>query len=74
MKTLYELGEAVIQIREAIEQLTITGASNAAIIVYCNGKCNDIVAAINAAAKTAPPGDIEIKIEEREADLNGDNS
>lgn len=62
MKTLFDLGQAVIEIREAIDQLRISDARNAAIIVYCNSKCNEIVNAVNEAAKSAPPGEISIQL------------
>ena len=75
MKTLHELGAAVIQIREALENLTTRGSDNAAIIIFCTRKCNEVVAAINDAAKTAPPGDVEIdlEIEQKEEEASVDH-
>ena len=81
MTTLQELGTAVIQIREALEDMNLKGSHNAAILLFCNKKCNEIVASINEAAKTAKPGDIEVHLDvaeegtiQKEDDLNGDHS
>ena len=63
MTTLHELGTAVIQIREALEDMNLKGSNNAAILLFCNKKCNEIVAAINESAKTAKPGDIEVHLD-----------
>lgn len=81
MTTLHELGTAVVMIREALEDIQLKGSQNAAILLFCNKKCNEIVAAINEAAKTAKPGDIEVHLDlaaegttQKEGDLNGDHS
>lgn len=63
MTTLQEIAMTVVQIREAMEDLTLKGSQNAAILLFCNKKCNEIVTALNEACKTAPPGDIEVQLE-----------
>lgn len=68
MKTLTELGDAIIQVREAINQLEVKGVNNAGIVLFCNKKCDELVKDINEAIKTAPPGEIELHIEEQAAD------
>ena len=68
MKTLTELGEAIIQVREAINQLEVKGVNNAGIVLFCNKKCDELVKDINEAIKTAPPGEIELHIEEQPND------
>lgn len=81
MKTLHEFGEAIIQIREALTDLKIEATpNNCTICLFCNKKCNELIAAINNAAQTAPPGDIEVNLdvnmehpELEKEDANGDD-
>jgi len=70
MKTLTELGEAIIQVREAINQLEVKGVNNAGIVLFCNKKCDELVKDINEAVKTAPPGNIELHITEQPPEEN----
>lgn len=81
MTTLQEFGTAVIQIREALEELSVKGSQNAAIVLFCNKKCNEIIGAINEAEKTANPGNVDVRLEitdedavGKEDDLNGEYS
>lgn len=50
MVTLYELGQEAVKIREAVNSIEVKGRQNAALIVYCCEKCDNIVKAINEAA------------------------
>lgn len=54
MMNLYELGQEVIKIREAVDSMTVKGKTNAALVVYCFDKCNAIINAINEAAASPP--------------------
>ena len=49
MATLYEIGQEVMRIREAVNSLEVKGQQNARLIVYCFDKCNGIIQAINDA-------------------------
>lgn len=51
MLTLYDLGQEVIRIRKAINDIEIKGEHNASLIVYGVKKCDDIIRAINQAAE-----------------------
>jgi len=74
MKTLVEIGETIIQVREAVNEMELHGFNNASLVMFCNQKCNELVAEINEALKTAPPGNIELNITEQppEENQNGD--
>lgn len=58
MKTLYDFGIEVQNIREAIDSLEVKGAKNASYVVYAYNKCNDIIQAINdVISQQVPPDD-----------------
>lgn len=76
MKTLVEFGQAAMQIREAMMQMKIEAtAENCGLALFCHKKLDEMVAAVNEAIKTAPPGDIEIRFAgaEKEENVNGDD-
>ena len=49
MVTLYELSQEVVKIREAVNSMEVKGRQNAALIVYCCEKCDNIIKAVNEA-------------------------
>lgn len=49
MVTLHELSQEVVKIREAVNAMEVKGRQNAALIVYCCEKCDNIIKAINEA-------------------------
>lgn len=53
MNTLYDLGQEVLKIREAIEMIEVHGRNNAHLVMYAYDKCNDIIEAINSIAQEA---------------------
>lgn len=50
MKTLLDFGNKIIDIRNAINQIEVRGRKNAAIVIFANDKCNELVEAINKIA------------------------
>ena len=62
MTTLHELGQAVIEMREAVNMLWLGDPNslqhNCEIVIFCNKRANE-------ACKTAQPGEIEIVPEEQ---------
>lgn len=69
MTTLHELGQAVIEMREAVNMLWLGNPNslqhNCEIVIFCNKRANEIIEALNEACKTAQPGEIEIVPEEQ---------
>lgn len=60
MKTLYDFGIEVQNIREAIDSLEVKGVKNASYVVYAYNKCNSIIQAINdVIAQQNPPDDCQ---------------
>lgn len=53
METLQEFGVAALQIREALEELTVKGSTNASIILLCTNKCSELINAVNEVIKSA---------------------
>lgn len=70
MKTLLDFGNEIIDIRDAINQIEVRGRKNAAIVVFANDKCNELVEAIN---KIASQNEIE-KGSEENGEQNSDAS
>lgn len=72
MKTLHEFYQAVEHIRAAANCFVLRGAQavddNAAIVKYIDQKCDALMKDLTEAAKTAPPGDIEVHVEEASDD------
>ncbi len=68
MKTLQEFYQAVERVRAAANCFVLRGAQaiddNAAVVKFIDMKCGEILQALTEAAKTAPPGDIEVHVEE----------
>lgn len=75
MKTLYELGQEIMKIREAVNSLEVKGQENARFVIYCFDKCNGIIQAINNAAseKTAPKNESthENNTPDKKGDVDG---
>jgi hypothetical protein len=58
--TLYDLGVEIIKIREAINQIQVSGQENASLIVYAHKKCNELIETINAiASQNGEEGEVE---------------
>lgn len=72
MKTLHEFYQAVERIRAAANCFVLRGAQsiddNAAIVKFIDQKCDALMRDLTEAAKTAPPGDIEVHVEEASDD------
>lgn len=51
MLTLYDLGIEIMKIRETANELSISGAENAARIVLIAQKCNQLIQSINETAE-----------------------
>lgn len=51
MATLYDLGQKVLKIREAINDMDVRGSRNASYVVYAVKTCNEIIQMINDAAE-----------------------
>lgn len=51
MATLYDLGEKILRVREAVNQISIKGSRDAGLVVYADRQCNEIIQLINDAAK-----------------------
>ena len=47
MENLFDFGQAIIQIREAVDELEIKGAKNAGIVSMIYQKCNEIIIEVN---------------------------
>ncbi len=64
MVTLMDLGNEVMKIREALNELEVKGKRNASILVFADETCNKIVNMINDAAKQAQNGSEEGTVQE----------
>lgn len=51
MATLYDLGQKIVAIREALDSLEVRGIRNASIIVKATTDCNEIIQMINDSTK-----------------------
>ncbi len=75
MKTLHEFYQAVACIRAAAGSFVMRGAQavddNAAIVKYIDQKCDALMKDITEAAKTAPPGDIEVRVDDEKTMKEG---
>ena len=47
MNSLYDFGQAVIQIREAVDEIEVKGAKNAGLVAMIFQKCNEIIIELN---------------------------
>lgn len=68
MNTLYEFGEAVIEIRDAVDNIEVKGAKNAALVSMIFQKCNEIITQINLIAEQANSSE---KTEPQAGDTDG---
>lgn len=75
MKSLYDFGRTIVQIREAANSIEIKGRDNSAYIVFINNKCDELIESFDEIArraeKTTPKSNIN---EETGGDLNEQNS
>lgn len=51
MATLYDLGQKVMKVREAINEMDVRGSRNASYVVYAVKTCNEIIQMINGTAE-----------------------
>lgn len=51
MATLYDLGQKVLKVREAINEIDVRGSRNASYVVYAAKTCNEIIQMINGTAE-----------------------
>lgn len=51
MVTLYDLGQKVLKVREAVNEIEVRGSQNASYVFYAVKMCNEIIQMINDAAK-----------------------
>ena len=47
MNSLFDFGQAVIQIREAVDEIEVKGAKNAGLVAMIFQKCNEIIIELN---------------------------
>lgn len=48
--TLNDLRISLLQIKEAISQIQVEGRNNAALVVFCWDKCDELIGAVNEAS------------------------
>lgn len=72
MKSLYEFGKTIMQIREAANSIEVKGQQNAAYVMYIHNKCNDLIEAVNEIARNSEtePNPQPSTEEETDGDLN----
>lgn len=63
MATLYEFGNEIVKIREAVNEIKVCGHKDASRVVYITEKCNAIIRMINNAAE-------ELSSKKREGSCN----
>ena len=47
METLFDFGQEISKIRDALDTMEVRGQHNASVLVYCYQKCNDMIQSIN---------------------------
>ena len=47
MNSLYDFGQAIIQIREAVDEIEVKGAKSAGLVAMIFQKCNEIIIELN---------------------------
>lgn len=52
METLFDMGQALVQIRDAADTLEVKGAKNAALVSLIYEKSNEIINLINDIARS----------------------
>ena len=52
-KTLYDFGQSITKIREAVNSLEIKGRQNSAYVVFVNHQCDELISDINEIARNA---------------------
>lgn len=51
MATLYDLGQKIVRIREAVNEMNVKGSENASLVVYATKMCNEVIQMINDTAQ-----------------------
>lgn len=74
-KTIYDFGQSISKIREAVNSMEIKGRQNSAYVVFVNHQCDELIADINEIARNADtPAQDPTMNEETDGDLNEQNS
>lgn len=74
-KTLYEFGQKVIQIREAINSIETKGRQNASFILFAANSCDELIGDINKIVRNAEKSAPESVANKRtDGDLNEQDS
>lgn len=74
-KTLYDFGQSISKIREAVNSMEIKGRQNSAYVVFVNHQCDELIEDINEIARNAEtPAQEPTMNEETDGDLNEQNS
>ena len=74
-KTLFDFGQAITKIREAVNFMEIKGRQNASYVVYVNRQCDELIEDLNQIVKEAEtPAQEPTMNEETDGDLNEQNS
>ncbi len=75
IKTLYDFGQSITKIREAVNSMEIKGRQNSAYVVYVNHACDELIEDINEIVRKADASTQEPTMdEETDGDLNEQNS
>lgn len=74
-KTLYDFGQAIAKIREAVNSMEIKGRQNSAYVVFVNHQCDELIEDLNEIVRNADTSAQEpTPNEETDGDLNEQNS
>lgn len=74
-KSLYDFGQGISKIREAVNSMEIKGRQNSAYVVFVNHQCDELIEDINEIARNADtPAQDPTMNEETDGDLNEQNS
>lgn len=68
MKTLYDFGIELSNIRTALNSIEVRGQQNASLLVYAYDKCGELITELNEIAKTAS----EMETKKAEGDVNAE--
>ena len=67
MATLYDLGQRILRIREAVNEIGVKGSHDAGLVVYVDRQCGEIIQLINDAAREGE------QLHESDSDLSEQN-
>lgn len=74
-KTLYDFGQTIMKIRDAVNSIEIKGRQNSTYVVYINHQCDELIGDINEIVRKADSSTHESTInEEMDGDLNEQDS